>query len=283
MRCSYCHKRGHNRRTCPDLTMRMKVRADADIAAGRTDSYYIREYQARIAPKGKKGKSVSSQQCGYCGEYGHTRRTCDLLRKDREWLVVHHNAHVRIAHDYIVSSHVGLGSLFQMTQRQYNYDTGDYDRKNQLLVLTGFSINKDGKCDGFPIYGTLRQLGPEGDEKMINIRHYVQDANYGGGWRGSPILVTPMREVIPSDWVQKNAINFADTATYPYFRRTGRKSEDARDWMFRNIDRAHEIIEKYTPFPDDQYNHAGRAKDDLARYTPEHNRVKIFEDFKSGE
>ena len=44
-----------------------------------------------------------------------------------------------------------------------------------------------------------------------------------------------------------------------------------------------QIIEKYTPFPDDQYNHVGRAEADLARYTPEHNRVKLFEDFKSGE
>ena len=74
MRCSYCHKRGHNRRTCPDLTQRMKARADIDIAAGHTDSYSIREYQARIAPKGKK---KSQQTCGYCGEMGHTRRTCD--------------------------------------------------------------------------------------------------------------------------------------------------------------------------------------------------------------
>jgi hypothetical protein len=170
-----------------------------------------------------------------------------------------------------------------MTQQTYNYSTGDYDKKNQLLVLTGFSINKDGKCDGFPIIATLRQLGSEGIEHSINIRHYVKDATYGGGWRSSPILITPMREVIPSDWVQKQAINFADTATLEYFHRSGRKSEDARDWMFRNIDRAHEIIEKYTPFPDDQYNHVGRAKDDLARYTPEHNRAKLFEDFKSGE
>ena len=91
------------------------------------------------------------------------------------------------------------------------------------MVLTGFSIAKDGKCDGFPIYGTLRQLGPEGGEKTINIRHYIKDANYGGGWRSSPILITPMREVIPSDWVQKQAINFADTATLEYFRRSGRK------------------------------------------------------------
>ena len=280
MRCSYCHQRGHNKRTCPVLTQRMKQRADAEIAAGRTDGYYIRQYQERIAPKGKK---KSQQTCGYCGKIGHTRRTCDVLRKDREWLVIHHNAHVRVAHDYIVSSHIGLGSLFQMSQRQYNYDTGDYDRKNQLMVLTGFSINKQGKCDGFPIIATLRQLGSEGIEQSINIRHYVKDANYGGGWRSSPTLVTPMREVIPSDWVQKQAINFADTATLEYFRRSGRKQEDARDWMFRNITRSHEIIEKYTPFPDDQFNHVGRAKDDLARYTPEHNRAKLFEDFKSGE
>ena len=280
MRCSYCHQRGHNKRTCPVLTQRMKQRADAEIAAGRTDGYYIRQYQERIAPKGKK---KSQQTCGYCGKIGHTRRTCDVLRKDREWLVIHHNAHVRVAHDYIVSSHIGLGSLFQMSQRLYNYDTGDYDRKNQLMVLTGFSINKQGKCDGFPIIATLRQLGSEGIEQSINIRHYVKDADYGGGWRSSPTLVTPMREVIPSDWVQKQAINFADTANHEYFRRTGRKNEDARDWMFRNITRAHEIIEKYTPFPDDQYNRVGRAKDDLARYTPEHNRAKLFEDFKSGE
>ena len=166
---------------------------------------------------------------------GHTRRTCDVMRKDREWLVIHHNAHVRVAHDYIVSSHIGLGSLFQMSHRLYNYDTGDYDRKNQLMVLTGFSINKAGKCDGFPIIATLRQLGSEGIEHSINIRHYVQDANHGGGWRSTPTLVTPMREVIPSDWVQKNAINFEDTANFPYFRRTGRKEDDRRDWMFRNI------------------------------------------------
>ena len=281
MRCSYCYKRGHNKRTCPDLTKRMKERHDDAIARGETDSYYIREYQARIAPKGKKGKKVSSQQCGYCGEYGHTRRTCDVLRKDREWLVVHHNAHVRIAHDYVVSSHVGLGSLFELTRNQYDYNTCDYVKKTRLMVLTDLFINKESKCDGFPIYGTLRAT--DGHEHTINLRPYVKDAHYGGDWRSSPTLITPMRGVIPSDWAQKQAINFADTATYEYFRRSGRKSEDQRDWMFRNIDRAHEIIQKWGGISDDQYDHVGRAEADLARYTPEHNRVKIFEDFKSGE
>ena len=92
-----------------------------------------------------------------------------------------------------------------------------------------------------------------------------------------------MRGVIPPDWVQKQAINFADTATYQYFRRSGRKREDTRDYMFTNLDRTREIIKKWTSIPDDQYNHVGRAEAELAKYTPEYNRAKVFEDFKSGE
>ena len=278
MRCGYCYQRGHNRRTCPDLTKRLKERADAAIARGEPDHSFVREYQARIAPKGKK---KSQQTCGYCGEVGHTRRTCDKLRKDREWLVVHHNAHVRIAHDYVVSSHVGLGSLFQLTTNQYDYNISEYVRKNRLMVLTDLFINKEGKCEGFPIYGTLRDT--DGHEHTINLRPYVKNAHYGGDWRSSPTLVTPMRGVIPSDWVQKQAINFADTATYQYFRRSGRKIEDSRNYMFTNLDRTRDIIEKWTSIPDDQYDHVGRAEAELAKYTPEYNRAKVFEDFKSGE
>ena len=215
MRCSYCHQRGHNKRTCPVLTQRMKAARRRRNRCGTYRRLLHSPVSGADRPQGQE--EVTADSVATVGNIGHTRRTCDVMRKDREWLVIHHNAHVRVAHDYIVSSHIGLGSLFQMSQRLYNYDTGDYDRKNQLMVLTGFSINKAGKCDGFPIIATLRQLGSEGIEHSINIRHYVQDANHGGGWRSTPTLVTPMREVIPSDWVQKNAINFADTATFGVF------------------------------------------------------------------
>ena len=41
MRCGYCYKQGHNRRTCPDLTKRMKDRADAAIARGEPDHFFV--------------------------------------------------------------------------------------------------------------------------------------------------------------------------------------------------------------------------------------------------
>ena len=53
-RCRYCWQDGHNRRTCPTLTERMKVRAENMIENGYPDHYMVKEYQDRIAPKGKK-------------------------------------------------------------------------------------------------------------------------------------------------------------------------------------------------------------------------------------
>ncbi len=153
MRCSHCHQRGHNKRTCPVLTKQMKVRHDIDIEAGHTDTWAIQEYRDRISPKGtKKG----TQQCGYCGDYGHTRRKCEMLRKDKEWFVVQHNAHLRVAHDYIVSSPVGIGSLFRWKKQEYNYNTGEYDTSHEMLVLTGFSVAPVVKQDGFAIHATLQ-------------------------------------------------------------------------------------------------------------------------------
>ena len=279
MRCGYCYQEGHNKRTCPVLTERLKVRHDDAIARGETDSYYIRQYQERIAPKGRK---VSSQQCGYCGGYGHTRRKCEVLRKDKEWFVVHHNAHLRVAHDYIVSSPVGIGSLFRQKRREYNHDTGEYELTSMMLVLTDFSTVPVIKQDGFKIIATLRHLNKDW-ERHVDVRRYVRDPDYAAHWRNEPTLLSPTRGVVPSDWIQSQSITLASASKLDYFKRVGRKREDRRDWAFKDLDRSREILEKYPPAAEDRYNHHGRAKSDLAQYTPEHNRVKLFEDFKSGE
>ena len=90
------------------MTARMKRRHDDDIAEGHTDTWAIREYKDRINPKGTK---KANQRCGYCGEYGHTRRKCEKLQQDMDWYIMHHNVLVKVAHDYIVQSPVGIGSL----------------------------------------------------------------------------------------------------------------------------------------------------------------------------
>ena len=279
MRCGYCYQEGHNKRTCPVLTKRLKERHDAAIEAGKTDSFYIREYQERIAPKGKK---VGSQQCGYCGDYGHTRRKCEVLRKDKEWFVVHHNAHLRVAHDYIVQSPVGIGSLFRLKKEDWNYNTGQHDVSHEMLVLTDFSVTPVIKQSGFKIFATL-QHPTTGFKKLVDVRLYVRNPDYSAEWRNDASLLTPSRGIVPSDWIQSQSITLASASKLDYFKRVGKKNEDCRDWVFKNLTRTREIFEKYSPSADDQYNHHGRAKAELAQYTPEHNRVALFKDFKSGE
>ncbi len=223
-----------------------------------------------------------SQQCGYCGDYGHTRRKCEVLRKDKEWFVVHHNAHLRVAHDYIVSSPVGIGSLFRWKKQEYNYNTGEYETSHEMLVLTGFSVAPVIKQDGFKIVATLQHPN-EGWKQTIDVRQYVRNPEYATSWRNEPTLLSPTRGVVPSDWIGDQSITLATASQLDYFKRVGRKQDDHRDYAFRSIARTREILEKYPPSVDDQYDHHGRAKAELAQYTPEHNRVKLFEDFKSGQ
>ena len=95
MRCSYCHQRGHNKRTCPVLTSAEAARRNR---CRTLDGYYIRQYQERIAP----GQEESQQLVAIVGKWTYSPH----LRCYAEGRVagIHHNAHVRVAHDYIVGT-----------------------------------------------------------------------------------------------------------------------------------------------------------------------------------
>jgi hypothetical protein len=277
--CRYCHQTGHNRRTCPTLTERMKVRAEQVIAAGHPDHYFVKEYQERIAPKGKK---ASQQTCGYCEEKGHTRRKCDVLQKDKEWFAKHHNDHVRLAHDYIVNSPVGIGSLFKYKSERYDYQKCKYIYSNSMYILTEFNVYKNIVNDNMRIHATLTDP-TSGHNHIVNLRDYVRYTN-GGGY-SSIILVSPEAQMVPSDWVFNQSTTVDALANHPHFRRSGRKSDDKRDWTFRERDRSMQIVEKYNGESSNAYHLSmlESAKKNLERYTVEYSRAKIFKDFKSEE
>ena len=102
-RCSYCYTHGHNKRTCPKLTAKLKERADAAIAAGNPDSWVVEKYKERIAPKKKKGQKLGNMVCGYCFGVGHTRRKCEAMERDKVIYEKHHNMVLRVVRDYISS------------------------------------------------------------------------------------------------------------------------------------------------------------------------------------
>jgi len=275
MRCSYCHQRGHNKRTCPTLTARMKVRHDEHIAAGHTDTWAIQQYKDRIKPKGTK---KANQQCGYCGDYGHTRRKCEKLQQDMDWYIMHHNVLVKVAHDYIVNSPVGIGSLF--TTKESKWVGDDYKHFTEHLVLVDFRVTKEVKRGQFPIPAIFRNV-QSGWHHNMDIRPYVRDPSYGTRMGYTPKLVAASTGIIPSSWVADNLVDIAEAKQLGFFRRDGRKDEDERNYQFTNRDKAKTYLES-AEVNQSSWRY-GDAINELFLLDPKNIRAKMFEDFKSGQ
>ena len=68
VRCSWCHNKGHNRRSCPELKKYAEENPDG--------------WAAQQLKRSKQ--SAQNRRCRYCGEQGHNRRTCTALKADKK-------------------------------------------------------------------------------------------------------------------------------------------------------------------------------------------------------
>ena len=91
--CRHCYQRGHNKRTCPDYTEKLRGYAQNEVTAGEgQDGYWHQQYAKRTgtwvdgtcAKEQKKGRRDAGQKrrCTYCGKQGHNRRSCETLVAD---------------------------------------------------------------------------------------------------------------------------------------------------------------------------------------------------------
>lgn len=278
-RCRECWQTGHNRRTCPVLTERMKYRADRMIEQGLSDHYFVKEYQDRIAPKGKK---VSQQTCGYCEAMGHTRRTCEVLSADKQWFVSFHNEKVKVAYEYFNAMPFGIGSLFQGMKEQYNGAKNAWENRKSTCVMTNFYIRKNFEADDMQIHGILKDF-TSGIQYEVNLRDYVKNPEYGGSWCAPYKLIAPCKGTVASTWILENVISLADCNVHPYFIRTGNKNNDTREWDFRRIQQRRDIVDgKYGYYaPSEQEIEASKTY--LHKLTAEGQREQIFKDFENDQ
>jgi hypothetical protein len=92
-RCGYCYGRGHNKRTCPDITENYIRRYNAD-AHGETKEAWAQEVRKRgvnpdtgkaLTAKEKTARTGYAKQprrCTYCDEGGHNSATCTTKKTD---------------------------------------------------------------------------------------------------------------------------------------------------------------------------------------------------------
>ncbi len=85
VRCGYCYEKGHNKSACPKRKTDLKASvkrytqelaestAPADDWERRNIERYLRHSKQELHKMETRGQN---RKCGFCGEAGHTRRTC---------------------------------------------------------------------------------------------------------------------------------------------------------------------------------------------------------------
>ena len=75
VRCGYCRQPGHNKSSCPQYAARIEeIRGEYG-----DDHYAVSAYDYK---KNKRKASGKTRSCSYCGEQGHNRKTCAVLKSD---------------------------------------------------------------------------------------------------------------------------------------------------------------------------------------------------------
>lgn len=116
--CSYCHTKGHNRQTCPQL--------HADIERIREvhgeDHPLVKEYNKNRASISKSAsqRAKMPRSCTYCHTLGHNRRTCVVLGHDREIATMRNAAWRSLYYANIKALGLGIGAMIRMQKRHVN-------------------------------------------------------------------------------------------------------------------------------------------------------------------
>ena len=154
--CSHCYRQGHNLRKCPDYTARVlrnyhdHLGQAAAIDEGDPD-YYLRvaeryrlEYMKRTKIDPATGEKVKNQTakaermkkvtCGYCGLNGHTRRVCEVVKRDK-LVFIEESRRVRVAvlADARATG-IGVGSLIPIRSSGYN-NAGEWGTHTTLRYI----------------------------------------------------------------------------------------------------------------------------------------------------
>ena len=179
VRCSYCYHSGHSRRACPD---RFPDGTPAQQRARKREEEKEQRKLDRAQRREDKAAGIKvakvPRKCGYCKEYGHIRRKCDVLAKDKtrlgDAILDYRNKVV----NEVVNQGIGPGALIVNTVNEYDSARGGYHdrnhyrmiRKVDISEMAPHSIWKIGKRESWDRYATptpLRVLNLSGNRNQI--------------------------------------------------------------------------------------------------------------------
>tara|TARA_Y100000034_G_C6852051_1_gene386635 strand:- start:134 stop:985 length:852 start_codon:yes stop_codon:yes gene_type:complete len=137
VRCSWCYNVGHSQRTCPERFPNgtpAQQKAKADKAA--KEARKLEREQRRIDKQNGIKVAKVARKCGYCKEFGHIRRHCETLTKDKVRVgdaVVKYRTRLS---DEVIENGVGPGALLVAQTSRWDHTQGTYRNYNNYAVIT---------------------------------------------------------------------------------------------------------------------------------------------------
>lgn len=151
--CGYCYKTGHNRRTCPQRIEALNNRIGLLKEGIETETLPLRreslEAQLRhcaslvaemtgvnpITGEKKNRRPNVVRKCSYCRAPGHTRRTCETLRVDKNIYRAATISTRAALLENMKETGIGIGTMFVKPVGRYNED-GSWIKLPTAFIVT---------------------------------------------------------------------------------------------------------------------------------------------------
>tara|TARA_B100000287_G_scaffold13730_1_gene13909 strand:+ start:31851 stop:32642 length:792 start_codon:yes stop_codon:yes gene_type:complete len=144
VRCGYCYEKGHNKSSCPELRKHLRdtiASATAAVKRNVWESPWVERSTKRRLEEATKqlhkleGKG-KTRKCGFCGDFGHTRRTCQK-RKDKTAEMLKQTLNIRErVRDVLQDIGCAPGALVNVSVRDDRFPDG------VLGVITSVSLKE---------------------------------------------------------------------------------------------------------------------------------------------
>ena len=140
VRCGYCYEKGHNKSACPkrkkDLKENIK-RYTKELAENKFSHVYQRDNTDNLLRHSKEQLHKmetrgQNRKCGFCGDTGHTRRTCsERKRQTAEKLAKTLDIRKKVI-SRMLDAGFGPGALISVGE--------DYDNRHVMAVVQSVDI-----------------------------------------------------------------------------------------------------------------------------------------------
>ena len=100
----------------------------------------------KVTNKRAKAERMRNVKCGYCGDYGHTRRVCRAVKDDYKVFKALSKKYRQAAYDRLRELNINIGSMVFARR----WSSGEY--RNVLYLVTAFDMsnvdyhNQNGQC-----------------------------------------------------------------------------------------------------------------------------------------